>query len=532
LITTTQPITETQPEFSFRDYLKVLFRQKTVIAVTLITVCATAFIGLQLKTNIYEAKVKVIVSAEKEVRSPFYRDLYAGRNTEAALTQSEIVKSNPVIERAVTALKLSERPLDYEKSYSSPLKRKLIQLWIQRLNLDQENEKKREALAYRMTVDALKKAIRVEPIRGTNIFTISVRDFSPIAAAVLVNAVSRSYIIFDLEQQLVELMNKYTAKHFLVTQLKDNIKVMEETLGGGPVSNIDALGPATVKIIEQATVPMKPEGIPKPLTMLLAVIMSVFLSVMLAFLFDYMDPTFNSPDEIERALNMSPLGYTPRKKLWDKNLVRDSWKKGGYSQSFGHLADQFCMLRRNKGVNTIVIASTHAHEGTSTIAANLAYSLATKINEKTLLIDANLRNARIHKIYKQPNKMGLCDVLEGKVELNDAVRNIHDKLSVIPAGRTKLNPITLIDSPAMAALMNKARDSYGMVLIDCGHLRGHRDVSALLPHVDGLALVINEHKTRRQVAKNCITKLDQTKLLGFILNHRTFPIPKWLYDSV
>src|SRR5574337_792496 len=88
-----------------RDYLKIIFRHKTVIITTFVTVMIIAFIGAELKTPVYEAQVKMLISAEKLIESPYYKVLTTGQTIDASTTQGEIVISNPVIERAVKALK-------------------------------------------------------------------------------------------------------------------------------------------------------------------------------------------------------------------------------------------------------------------------------------------------------------------------------------------------------------------------------------------------------------------------------------------
>src|SRR5574337_855811 len=115
-----------------RDYLKIIFRHKAVIITTFVVVMISVVIGLELKTPTYQAQVKMLVSAEKQMQSPYYTGLREGQSQSQGSTQSEIVNSNPVIERAVKALKYDERPSDYEKNYCSPLKARLIdlRLWM------------------------------------------------------------------------------------------------------------------------------------------------------------------------------------------------------------------------------------------------------------------------------------------------------------------------------------------------------------------------------------------------------------------
>ncbi|MFH0985712.1 MAG: Wzz/FepE/Etk N-terminal domain-containing protein [Candidatus Omnitrophota bacterium] len=192
-----------ESEFSnmtLRDYLRVLFRQKAVVLTAILTVTITVFIGLKFKTPVYEGQVKVLVSAEKQVESPYYRDLISSRNTEVTITQGEIVKSSPVIEQTVKALALYKRPFDYEVKYCSPWKRPLVEFMAgrQTKSLERFPAEMRDSYLFRMAVEDLKSKIKVEPIRDTNTFTISVRDFDPVGAATITNTLSRAFLIYDL----------------------------------------------------------------------------------------------------------------------------------------------------------------------------------------------------------------------------------------------------------------------------------------------------------------------------------------------
>jgi len=522
------------PETTLRDYLKVLFRHKAVIITTFITVMATVVIGLQLKTPIYQAQVKMLISAEKQVEATYYREIGASRNSEIVLTQSEIVKSSPVMERTVRALGLYERPLDYEKRFSSALKKKLISFRAGKFSekLARLTDEQKKAFLFRQAVEELKTSVKVEPIRDTNLFTISAREFSPIGAAVIANVVSRSYIIFDLEQQLAELQLKYGEKHLSVTQLKDNIDKMRESLSGEPLSNIEAIGPASVKIVEQAQIPLRPTGPSKLLTILLALIMSPFLGVMLAFGFEYLDQTFKSPKDIETFLNLPFLGSIPRKKP----------KK----DALHNLSGQIYLLMKDKNLKSILLTSALPGEGATTIISNLGKHLSRKMGHKVLIIDANLRNPAIHKAFKIPESPGLAEVLEGKVSFDSVIaserpssviaseRSERSNLNIIPAGQTTLNPVTLLGSSMMAEVINMAKQKCEIVLLDCPNLRNFKDAVVLSSSLDAVALVVNEARTRRQVVKSALAPLEQKKanLLGVILNNRTFAIPRMIYERV
>ncbi len=293
-----------------RDLLKVIFRRKFVILYAVCIVMSALYIGVQLQApESYEAKVKMLISAKKNIESPYYKNITDTRSMETTLTQSELVKSNPVIERVVRILKLNEIPLDYEKKISSPLRGLLVDWKNKHIarKLEKYSEKEKAEFLFQMAAIELKEKIEVAPIKDTDLFTIIVTDYDARQAARLANTVSRSYCIFDLEQQLAELQQRYGDKHLFVLQLKDNLRKLEDNLTQEQISNIEAIGPASVKIIEQAVVPIEPVKEHKEVVFIFAFFVSIFLGITLAFSFEYMDTTFKSPLEIKAELGKTPL---------------------------------------------------------------------------------------------------------------------------------------------------------------------------------------------------------------------------------
>jgi len=518
-------------EMTMRDYVRVLFRQKWTIITSFITVVVTVGIGLILMTPVYEANVKILVSAEKLINAPYYRDLIGYQNTPVAMTQSEIVISNPVVERAVKVLGLYAKPLDYEKNFASLPRKAIIKLQAASLNKKLETLKpeQRQAYLYRLALEDLKKQIKVEPVRDTNIFTISIKDYSPVGAAILANVISRSYIIFDLEQQLSDMQMKYGEKNLAVTQLRESIAGMVKGLNGEPLPDVEAMGPASVKIIEQASMPIKPSGIPKVIIFILAVFMAVFLSVMLAFVFDYMDQTFKSPQELEAVLGMNCMGSIA------KNRKKDAYE---------HIADQVCFEMKDRGLKSLLIAASNPREGVSTAIFHLAENVANKCRPKVLVIDANLRDPAIHKLFKIPNNEGLVDVLEGRSTLEKAAHKTVNNITILTSGKADMNPLTLIESNIMKELIHSAKAKYDVIFIDCSSLKNAKDAMPLSTYVDSAMIIVNEGKTRKHVAREMAISLGAIEdgsvpserhkpfFLGAILANRTYPIPKWIYDRV
>ncbi|NUN23363.1 MAG: lipopolysaccharide biosynthesis protein [Candidatus Jettenia caeni] len=554
----------------------------------------SVLIGQELKTPVYQAQVKMLVSAEKQFESPYYRVLEGYQH----MTQNEIVFSNPVIERAVKVLKLHERPSDYELNYCSAFKAWLIHVkekylanlkpnWLtdlqqKRLESKHISPEQERAYAFRMNVENLKTTITVEPIKDTNIFTIGATDFDPVAAATIANVVSRSYIIFDLEQQLAQLQLQYEKKHPIIIQLRNEIDKMTRNLAGDTLPDLEAIGPATVKVIEQAQIPLRPIGISKRITMVIALFMGLFVGVMLTFGLEYIDHTLKSPLDVETFLNVPILGSLPRKGFKDKKLIKDKRRTTPLAHFYQNLSDQVQILMKEKNVRSILITASSPSDGSTTIIANLGNFLSNKAGHKVLIIDANLKTPTMHKIFKISDSPGLVDimegrstfekaaypvshnltvlpagktfnnsntvvnsemsedivtgyanVLEGKVSLNNKKnKQTSPKLTVLPATRSTFSSIAALDSYKMLDVINIVKEQYDIVLVDYANLKNVKDVYVLSSYLDGVAL--SEGKTRRHVIKALLSPLEQKKanFLGVILNNRSFAIPKLLYERL
>ncbi|OQY97774.1 MAG: hypothetical protein B6D35_14160 [Candidatus Brocadia sp. UTAMX2] len=520
------------PVISLKDYVKAIFRHKAVVVITFIVIITGTIIGLELKTPVYHARVTMLISAEKQIDSPYYTSLSGAQIQQ--LTPSGIVNSNPVIKRAVNVLKLHERPADYEKQFCSPLKARLIDLRLKRSKSNDNPSFDEPSYRFRMAVEGLKENIGVEPIRDTNLFAITVSDFSPEAAAEIANVVSRSYIIFDLEQQLAELRLQYGEMHPNVVQLKDNISAMIQNLHGKILPAIEAIGPATVKIIEQAEVPLAPTGTNKRTALLLAVFMALFAGIMLAFALEYIDHTIKSPQDIVTNLNLPHLGSIPRNG-YRKNGCMNGVKRGTVSaQFYQKLSDNLCLLIRDKNIKSLLIAAAMPRERSARVSANLGNLLSTKTGQKVIIIDANVNAPALNRVFDISEGPGLADVLERKVPFEKATQEIRPNLTVLPAGDTQLEPALLLESTRMGEVIKIAKEKYGLVLIDYSNVVNLRDTCILSSYLDGVILVVSEGQTKHHVLKELIESLNDKKvnLLGAVLDNRTFPIPKVIYKRI
>src|SRR5262249_37049187 len=136
-----------------------------------------------------------------------------------------------------------------------------------------------------------------------------------------------------------------------------------------------------------------------------------------------------------------------------------------------------------------------------TLAANLAVSIAQS-GKRALLIDADFRRPRQHKIFGLSAQTGLCMALAGEAELADAVQECGvDGLSVLPCGPLPPNPAELLTAPRFKEMLDSLREAYDFVLVDTPPLLAVTDASVVAPRVDGVLLTIRVSKNGRPRAE-------------------------------
>ncbi|OXM85201.1 CpsD/CapB family tyrosine-protein kinase [Paenibacillus rigui] len=171
-------------------------------------------------------------------------------------------------------------------------------------------------------------------------------------------------------------------------------------------------------------------------------------------------------------------------------------------------------------IKTIAITSARKGEGKTTTALNLATAFA-QIGKKVLLIDADLRQPGIHLTFGMENSRGLSSFLTGQSTVGEIIRDSYvDNLSLMMAGPVPAQPTELLASKQMTALLAELRESYDMIFIDTPSVLALTDGKILAAQCDGILLVIEYGKLKRNVAKKVKEDLllAKTKLMGVVLN--------------
>ena len=202
-----------------------------------------------------------------------------------------------------------------------------------------------------------------------------------------------------------------------------------------------------------------------------------------------------------------------------KKLVTLSSKKTIVSEEFREIQTNIYFSEVGMDCRIILVTSPSEGEGKSTIASNLAISMALQ-GERILLIDANFSKPAIHSLFKIRNTIGLTDILMGEASLSQAVYpNWLETLGVLTSGG-RLPKAGVIGSRCMEELLMEATKRYDKVIIDSASILRVTDTKLLAHICDGVLLVIQKDRTSIEEANQARKMLEMAKatIIGGVLN--------------
>lgn len=281
--------------------------------------------------------------------------------------------------------------------------------------------------------------------------------------------------------------------------------------------------PGDVSIIEAATPPSSPVSPNVILNTAVAAFVGLLLAGGIAFLFEYLDDTVKSTEDLESSglVCLGGVARFHRTRHPHDNLVAGS-------RSRHHLAEAYRILRTNVQFSTIdrpgqtlLVTSANPGEGKSTTAANLALVMA-QAGKRVLLIDSDLRRPSIHRLFGLANDKGLTNLLLSPHPSPNGCAQVtrHDNLAVITSGPLPPNPSELLASKRFDALLDNIKTQADVIILDSPPMLAVTDASILAAKADGTVLVVDSSRTRAEAlqrAKDALLR-SKTQLLGAVLN--------------
>lgn len=188
---------------------------------------------------------------------------------------------------------------------------------------------------------------------------------------------------------------------------------------------------------------------------------------------------------------------------------------------FRILRTQILQIMNRSGFRTLAITSPHYGDGKTTIALNLAMSIALDLKQTVLLADLDLRKPNLHEYMGLDPEVGLSNYLLRGASLKEClVRPAFDRLNTLPAGPAIDYSSEILGSPKMAVLAQELKSRYPdrMIIYDMPPVLAQDDSNAFLPHVEAVLLVVRDGVTHTEELKRCLDRLSNANVIGTVLN--------------
>lgn len=336
-----------------------------------------------------------------------------------------------------------------------------------------------------LTIQQLSSMITVNPQSNTQLIQLYARNNDPQLAMQLANEVSQSFVQFMSAQ----LLQRQTTIHIIPAKL--------------PTA---ALGPGRM---QKAA---------------LGALAGLGLSLTFITVFEYIDDLPQSPEEVQALLDLEVLADIPQPYLKGRAPTDKSTDLPGVIEGCHLLDASLTALGTVNSFKSLMITSTVANEGKSTIAIRFATTLA-RSGKSVLLVDANLRHPILGQHFLLDDEWGLADVLLGNSlllsrKLSDQVTEIQT-LRILPAGKPGTNPAELFESSQAKEFYEYLKVApFDYIILDAAPLLSVADAQILAAHVDMLLVVADVSKTPRRKLRQVKRALDQisTPIAGVVIN--------------
>ena len=260
--------------------------------------------------------------------------------------------------------------------------------------------------------------------------------------------------------------------------------------------------------------------------------MGFLLGIAVAFLLDLIDRSVKNVKEAKKIFGYTLLGVIPAagsssktrlslggsEMIAPKLIVRDS-PGSLIAQAYQMLQANLKFLSLDKQIKSIVVTSSVPQEGKSEVCANLAVALA-QVGQRVLLVDGDLHYPSLHHVWDLTNSVGLSNILVGEAELATTVEEVMAGLDVLAAGFSSSNPISILDSKGMAALIESFVRYYDFVIFDSTPLAWVPYAAVLGRMTDGILLVVRPgmvDSSGARAAQEFILRSGQN-VLGLVAN--------------
>ncbi len=259
-----------------------------------------------------------------------------------------------------------------------------------------------------------------------------------------------------------------------------------------------------------------------------AVAAGALVVIMLALL-AYFNSTIKTSEDVDQLLDCRLFARIPKERkkrngrFWKRNrnaiLITSIKTSFQYKEAISKLRTKVLASSERHGYQTIMFTSTLENEGKSSVAANLALSLA-KGGKKVLLIDADIRKPSIHKIFNINTEKSLNRFLTGENWVDQLLYLQKQDLFIMCAAQDLKNSEDLISNGRLALLFTKAKQEFDYIIVDTSPSLDLNEPSIISQYVDAVLLVVKQNEASSRTINSTIARLSRVKnnVIGCVYN--------------
>ena len=326
----------------------------------------------------------------------------------------------------------------------------------------------------------------------------------------------------DLKGETLALQAKSIRYNTLLREVKSNRSLYQDLLNRSKQVNIAGnVDNNNISIIDKAGIPYKKFKPNFKTNLTFGLLLGLLLGMAAAFLREFMDDSVKNPDELERITGLPVLGMLPtQKSLSPSRIALQTYyePKSPLAEAVRSLRTSLRFSTREGAPKSTFITSSAAGEGKSTVATNLATAYAQS-GSRVLLIDADLRNPTLHKLFKLENYQGLTNYLAGGGATHEISRPTRIKnLYTITSGPIPPDPVELLSGQRMGTLLSNASADFDYIIIDGPPVLGLADALVISGLCDATILAIEAGKTRKVTLMKTLKRLERahSNLVGLL----------------
>ena len=276
-----------------------------------------------------------------------------------------------------------------------------------------------------------------------------------------------------------------------------------------------------VWVVEEARTPEAPMSERPKRTLLLGLLVSLMAGIGLAFFLEYLDNTVKTAEDAEAKLDEPVLGMVPLYKAKSPEIEKivHYMPKAVVSERYKAIRTAVLLSSPKGPPKSLMVSSMAQGVGKTATASNLSLSFA-QVGRRVLMIDGDMRNPNVHKIFEMDNTKGLSTYLAGEPEMVILKSKESEFLDVMTSGPIPPNPSELLSSSRLDELIQKVHEAYDFVIFDSPPMAAVTDALLIGKAVEQTILVARSGVSTYQAMKQADRALKAVNghVLGQIIN--------------